>query len=94
MAPGRTANPAAAPLPPAEFAHWYGPWEPLDPGSVTEFMAGFDRPWWIVGGCVTRSSGPRPRSTRGSTCSEPRPGPHHTRVRARVLPRSASGPTG
>jgi len=33
-----------------EFFRWYGPWEPLDPDGLVEFMAGFDRPWWIVGG--------------------------------------------
>lgn len=33
-----------------EFHRWYGEWEPLDPGRITAFMAGFDRPWWVVGG--------------------------------------------
>ena len=33
-----------------EFFRWYGPWEPLDPDGVAVLMAGFDRPWWIVGG--------------------------------------------
>ena len=33
-----------------EFFRWYGPWAPLDPDGVAELMAGFDRPWWIVGG--------------------------------------------
>ena len=33
-----------------EFFRWYGPWEPLDPDGLAGFMAGFDRPWWIVGG--------------------------------------------
>ena len=32
------------------FYRRYGPWEPLDPDGVAEFMAGFDRPWWLVGG--------------------------------------------
>jgi hypothetical protein len=41
---------APQPLPPEEFAHWYGPWAPLDPGTIAEFMDGFDRPWWIIGG--------------------------------------------
>lgn len=40
----------AQPLPPSEFHRWYGAWLPLDPSSVGDFMAGFDRPWWIVGG--------------------------------------------
>jgi hypothetical protein len=42
--------PGPQPLPPEAFAHWYGPWEPLDPGTIAEFMDGFDRPWWIIGG--------------------------------------------
>jgi len=33
-----------------ELGRWYGHWEPLDPGNIAEFMAGFDRPWWITGG--------------------------------------------
>jgi hypothetical protein len=32
------------------FFALYGPWEPLDPPGLAEFMAGFDPPWWIVGG--------------------------------------------
>lgn len=32
------------------FFRWYGAWEPLDPAGVVELMAGFERPWWIVGG--------------------------------------------
>ena len=34
----------------AEFFRWYGPWAPLDPPGVAELMAGFSRPWWLVGG--------------------------------------------
>ena len=34
----------------AEFFRRYGPWEPLDPIGLVDFMAGFPRPWWIVGG--------------------------------------------
>jgi hypothetical protein len=34
----------------AEFYRWYGAWQPLDPPGVGELMAGFDRPWWLVGG--------------------------------------------
>jgi hypothetical protein len=34
----------------AEFYRWYGAWQPLDPPAVAELMAGFDRPWWLVGG--------------------------------------------
>lgn len=33
-----------------EFYRWYGRWAPLDPEGLADFMAGFDRPWWIVGG--------------------------------------------
>jgi hypothetical protein len=45
------AQPAAAGhLPPDEFDRWYGGWEPLAPSTIAEFMEGFERPWWIVGG--------------------------------------------
>ncbi|WP_148614359.1 nucleotidyltransferase domain-containing protein [Nocardioides rubriscoriae] len=37
-------------MPDDEFFHWYGAWEPLDPSTIGAFMAGFDRPWWIIGG--------------------------------------------
>jgi len=33
-----------------EFFRWYGQWAPLDPSTIGDFMAGFDRPWWIIGG--------------------------------------------
>ena len=33
-----------------EFLRRYGPWAPLDPAGLAEFMDGFPRPWWIVGG--------------------------------------------
>jgi hypothetical protein len=32
------------------FLRRYGPWEALDPAGLAAFMAGFERPWWIVGG--------------------------------------------
>jgi len=32
------------------FFRRYGPWSPFDPRQLAEFMAGFPRPWWIVGG--------------------------------------------
>ncbi|GAB3782308.1 nucleotidyltransferase domain-containing protein [Nocardioides ungokensis] len=32
------------------FFRRYGAWAPLDPAALREFMAGFPRPWWIVGG--------------------------------------------
>ncbi|GAA1476187.1 hypothetical protein GCM10009623_06330 [Nocardioides aestuarii] len=38
------------PLGPADFLRWYGGWDPLTPATISQFMAGFDRPWWIVGG--------------------------------------------
>lgn len=37
----------------AEDDYWdrlYGHWEPFDPPAAREFFAGFDRPWWVVGG--------------------------------------------
>lgn len=37
-------------LPPEEFDRWYGGWDPLTPSTIGAFMAGFDRPWWIIGG--------------------------------------------
>lgn len=51
-------NPPVQPLPhepapemdDAEFFRWYGEWAPLDPTGIAAFMAGFDRPWWVVGG--------------------------------------------
>jgi hypothetical protein len=32
------------------FLRRYGPWEAFDPAALAAFMAGFARPWWIVGG--------------------------------------------
>jgi hypothetical protein len=32
------------------FFRRYGAWAPLDPAGLRDFMAGFPRPWWIVGG--------------------------------------------
>jgi hypothetical protein len=46
-----TAQPVtAAHLPPEQFTRWYGGWDPLDPTTIGDFMDGFDRPWWIIGG--------------------------------------------
>lgn len=53
MSPGHVPLPqpeSARPLPPEEFARWYGPWDPLTPASIAAFLDGFDRPWWIIGG--------------------------------------------
>ena len=44
-----------------EFYRWYGPWAPLDPDGLVEFMAGFTRPWWIVGGWSIEAFTGRPR---------------------------------
>ena len=33
-----------------EFQALYGPWAPLTPVEVADMLAGFDRPWWVVGG--------------------------------------------
>lgn len=43
------------------FFRWYGAWEPLDPDGVVDLMAGFDRPWWIVGGWSIEAFTGRPR---------------------------------
>jgi hypothetical protein len=46
-----TPEPARVdPLPPEAFRRWYGGWDPLTPATTGELMAGFDRPWWVVGG--------------------------------------------
>ena len=41
---------AVVPLGPEGFRRWYGGWDPLTPQTIGAFMAGFARPWWIVGG--------------------------------------------
>jgi hypothetical protein len=33
-----------------EFQALYGGWSPLTPTEVAGLLAGFDRPWWVVGG--------------------------------------------
>jgi hypothetical protein len=38
------------PLAPEAFRRWYGGWDPLTPATIGEFMAGFNRPWWVIGG--------------------------------------------
>jgi hypothetical protein len=45
----------------ARFFRWYGAWDPLDPDGVVELMAGFGRPWWIVGGWSIEAFTGRPR---------------------------------
>jgi len=32
------------------FVARYGAWEPMDPEAARDFFAGFERPWWILGG--------------------------------------------
>ncbi|CAI9418803.1 hypothetical protein [Nocardioides sp. T2.26MG-1] len=32
------------------FLALYGPWAPLGPAELARELAGFDRPWWVVGG--------------------------------------------
>ena len=48
-----------------EFFRWYGPWAPLDPDGVADFMAGFGRPWWIVGGWSIEAFTGVPREHEG-----------------------------
>ena len=55
MRPDDAGPPAPHPagadhLPPEEFTRWYGGWDPLDPSTIGDFMDGFDRPWWVIGG--------------------------------------------
>jgi len=33
------------------FLALYGAWSPLEPAAFAREMAGFPRPWWVVGGC-------------------------------------------
>ena len=33
-----------------DFARIYGPFAPLTPRELRDLLAGFERPWWIVGG--------------------------------------------
>ena len=46
-----SAEPAVVrPLGEADFTRWYGGWDPLTPATIGDFMSGFHRPWWIIGG--------------------------------------------
>jgi hypothetical protein len=50
---GTAAERAAAWEPDEEdraFLDVYGPWDPLTPTQVSELMADYPAPWWIVGG--------------------------------------------
>ena len=44
-----------------EFFRRYGRWASLDPAGVRDFMAGFDRPWWLVGGWAVEAFTRAPR---------------------------------
>lgn len=44
------------------FFRRYGPWAPLDPPGVAALMAGFERPWWLVGGWAIEAFTGRPRA--------------------------------
>ena len=43
------------------FFRRYGPWEALDPAALAAFMAGFPRPWWMVGGWAIEAFTGHPR---------------------------------
>ena len=48
----------------AEDLYWdllYGAYDCLDPAGVQAFMAGFERPWWIVGGWAIEAATGAPR---------------------------------
>ena len=34
----------------------YGPWAPLTPAEVASVLAGFERPWWVVGGWAVEAA--------------------------------------
>lgn len=38
------------------FLRLYGEWAPLTPGEMTAEMAGFERPWWVVGGWAVEAA--------------------------------------
>ena len=39
------------------FLDVYGPWDPLTPTQVSELMADYPAPWWIVGGWAVVAAG-------------------------------------
>jgi hypothetical protein len=43
------------------FFRRYGPWSPFEPAQVAGFMAGFPRPWWLVGGWAIEAFTGAPR---------------------------------
>ena len=45
-----------------ELERWYGGFDPLDPGTIGDFMDGFDRPWWVIGGWSIEAFTGVPRS--------------------------------
>jgi hypothetical protein len=56
--PARDQQPARLPLPRTaagdaeddRFFAVYGAWDPLSPAGIARELAGFGRPWWVVGG--------------------------------------------
>jgi hypothetical protein len=40
----------------AAFRALYGAWQPLTPAEVARELAGFDRPWWVVGGWAVEAA--------------------------------------
>ena len=60
--PPRPLSSGAPHLGPEEFDRWYGGWDPLDPTTIGAFMAGFERPWWIIGGWSIEAFTGVPRS--------------------------------
>lgn len=38
------------------FLRLYGEWAPLTPSQMAAQMAGFDRPWWVVGGWAVEAA--------------------------------------
>jgi hypothetical protein len=45
-----------------DFYRLYGPWAPLDPPGVKALLAGFERPWWIIGGYAIEAFTQVPRA--------------------------------
>ncbi len=45
----------------AYWAHIFGRWDPMTLPEVRDFMAGFPRPWWVVGGWAIDAFTGQPR---------------------------------
>ncbi|WP_067429431.1 hypothetical protein [Nocardioides jensenii] len=39
-----------------DFLALYGEWAPMSPSEFAAEMRGFDRPWWVVGGCAIEAA--------------------------------------